>query len=361
MARLSTGDLVALLHVVDDLYDCVDVSTFAARVVRAARTLIPGEVTTYSDIDLARGVPIEASDQPALLECAARERFAEYMHEHPLIAHYARTGDGRARKISDLVTRRQLHRTPLYNEYVRPFCGTEHQIAIAIRAGRSRVIGLSMARSGRDYSERDRLLLDLLRPHLVRAAASTSLVAQLTDALMTPFTRSEDSAVEGLVAIDRAGRTRLMTTRARRLLETYVGRVPAGDRLPDAVRAWVHAHQRGHRSGDAPGPFDPLEIRGERGTLTIRPRPTPEGLVLLMEAQSTDAAAACVSRARLTPRETEVLTWVAEGKTSAEIAKIIGVRPRTVDKHLEHIFSKLGVENRTAAAVMLARRPAPTE
>jgi DNA-binding CsgD family transcriptional regulator len=45
-----------------------------------------------------------------------------------------------------------------------------------------------------------------------------------------------------------------------------------------------------------------------------------------------------------------VLAWVAQGKTNAEIAVILGMRPRTVHKHLDHIFGKLGVENRTAAA-----------
>ncbi len=52
----------------------------------------------------------------------------------------------------------------------------------------------------------------------------------------------------------------------------------------------------------------------------------------------------------LTRRETDVLQWVAEGKTNAEIGIILGMSPRTVQKHLEHIFEKLGVATRTAAA-----------
>lgn len=52
----------------------------------------------------------------------------------------------------------------------------------------------------------------------------------------------------------------------------------------------------------------------------------------------------------LSPREAEVLHWAARGKTDAEIGKILGLSPRTVQKHLEHIFQKLGVETRTAAA-----------
>jgi DNA-binding NarL/FixJ family response regulator len=52
----------------------------------------------------------------------------------------------------------------------------------------------------------------------------------------------------------------------------------------------------------------------------------------------------------LTRREAEVLSWVARGKSNAEIAAILHVCTKTVDKHLERIYPKLGVENRTAAA-----------
>jgi DNA-binding CsgD family transcriptional regulator len=52
----------------------------------------------------------------------------------------------------------------------------------------------------------------------------------------------------------------------------------------------------------------------------------------------------------LTPREVEVVRWIGEGKRNAEIGVILGVSRRTVDKHVEHIFEKLGVETRTTAA-----------
>lgn len=59
--------------------------------------------------------------------------------------------------------------------------------------------------------------------------------------------------------------------------------------------------------------------------------------------------------AELTARESEVLLWVARGKTNRDIGEILGMSPRTVNKHLEHIFEKLGVETRTAAASAAAR------
>lgn len=62
-----------------------------------------------------------------------------------------------------------------------------------------------------------------------------------------------------------------------------------------------------------------------------------------------------VLEAALTPRETEVVTWLARGKTNRDIAEILGMSHRTVNKHLEHIFEKLGVETRAAAAALVSR------
>jgi DNA-binding CsgD family transcriptional regulator len=74
-----------------------------------------------------------------------------------------------------------------------------------------------------------------------------------------------------------------------------------------------------------------------------------------MERAAPTAPAAPPAASRLTARETEVLLWVARGKTNRDIAEILGMSPRTVNKHLEHVFEKLGVETRTAAAAAAQR------
>jgi DNA-binding CsgD family transcriptional regulator len=55
---------------------------------------------------------------------------------------------------------------------------------------------------------------------------------------------------------------------------------------------------------------------------------------------------------QLTPREAEVLLWISRGKSNREIAVILGTKTGTICKHVEHIFGKLNVENRTTAAVI---------
>jgi DNA-binding NarL/FixJ family response regulator len=63
--------------------------------------------------------------------------------------------------------------------------------------------------------------------------------------------------------------------------------------------------------------------------------------------------------ANLTTREIEVLKWVTEGKRDSEIATVLGVSVRTINKHVQSILSKLNVETRTAAARYVARAVSP--
>ena len=60
----------------------------------------------------------------------------------------------------------------------------------------------------------------------------------------------------------------------------------------------------------------------------------------------------------LTGREADVLYWVALGKTNRDVGEILNVSSRTVDKHLQHVFAKLNVETRTAAAALAMNQTA---
>ncbi|MFW5331821.1 response regulator [Hydrogenophaga sp. ZJX-1] len=80
-----------------------------------------------------------------------------------------------------------------------------------------------------------------------------------------------------------------------------------------------------------------------------------ESMLLLTQTQADNAALQRLRNVALTPRETEVLSWLAKGKTNRDIADILGMSHRTVNKHLEHVFEKLGVETRSAAAAIAGR------
>ena len=70
---------------------------------------------------------------------------------------------------------------------------------------------------------------------------------------------------------------------------------------------------------------------------------------LLLNEHMSDLSNDLLAPLGLSPRETEILQWVAQGKTNAEIGRILNISPRTVQKHLERIYCRLGVENRHAA------------
>jgi len=80
-----------------------------------------------------------------------------------------------------------------------------------------------------------------------------------------------------------------------------------------------------------------------------------ETMWLLGLREGDAGAPSRLTTAALTPRETEVLSWIAKGKTNRDVGQILGLSPRTVNKHLEHVFEKLGVETRAAAAALASR------
>ena len=89
----------------------------------------------------------------------------------------------------------------------------------------------------------------------------------------------------------------------------------------------------------------------QRLTCSLHPASAEdEWLIVLTESSNGAAVEALSLQFRLTAREAEVLYWVAQGKTNRDIGDILGTRPKTITKHLEHVFEKLGVETRTAAA-----------
>ena len=80
-----------------------------------------------------------------------------------------------------------------------------------------------------------------------------------------------------------------------------------------------------------------------------------EYLLRLLEGEVASEEALLRQRLSVTEREAEVLLWIARGKSNRDIAEILDLSPRTVNKHLEQIYSKLGVENRASAATLAVR------
>ena len=223
-----------------------------------------------------------------------------------------------------------------YNEFFHPL-RCERQIGFAFPLPKGQ-IALGWNCAGRDYSEDDRQLLTLLRPHLMQAYANALTLARITSA-MTGMTRAciiagEDGAIEYASAA------------AVHLLQKYFDLSAEPTQLPPQLTHWL---LKPAGVGQKTGPFE-IERDAVRLVVSLARRDADGTCSLLLEETSDTILKTRLVSAGLTLREAEVLLWVTRGKASSEIAVILGSKTATVSKHLEHVYQKLGVENRTAAA-----------
>ena len=188
-------------------------------------------------------------------------------------------------------------------------------------------------------------LLARIRVHLANARIAQSARAAL------------DASGRFLLAANRAGRILWSTPQASRLLSmVFADFQTEGRTLPDHVRDWLlqqidrkpAASSETTSLGSASAPIK-LELP------FISQIGSDEILLRLVEGDPGNDQLVLQRMLALTQRESEVLLWIARGKSNRDIADILTLSPRTVNKHLEQIFTKLGVENRTSAAALAVR------
>ena len=206
-----------------------DIGSFARTGVERLPRLVASEFTTLSICHLASGRREVYGMRAGALSAEDRAAFDRHFHEHPLVRFHGYQHGAVTQRISDSVPFAEFRKSVLYNEYYRRV-RIDHAIALPIYVRDGLLVSFVLNRTRRDFTDRERALLDLLRPHLKKLYEKTKLSSLLS------------------------------------------------------------------------------------------------------------------------AREAEVLRWVAAGKSDAQIGAILGISARTVQKHLEHAYQKLGVENRTAAA-----------
>jgi DNA-binding NarL/FixJ family response regulator len=184
-------------------------------------------------------------------------------------------------------------------------------------------------------------MLARIRVHLANARLTQSARAAL------------DVSGRFLLAVNRQGKVMWATPQAQKLLSDNLGSASSDEMvLPEALQQWLaqaQASKGGAKAATASFPDHPelrLHYMGNAGP--------NEFLLRLAKDTGHAMPASFSSELGLTTREGEVLSWLSKGKTNRDIAQILGLSPRTVDKHLEQIYAKLGVENRTAAAAIAA-------
>jgi DNA-binding NarL/FixJ family response regulator len=201
-----------------------------------------------------------------------------------------------------------------------------------------------LASGGVDYVTKPIVVEELLarmRVHLNNARVALGPNAAL------------DASGRFLLATDLAGRIKWCTPKARALLQTWWPGDPAANldlpELPEPVLARLLALRHD------PGASCVLEVGGVQLECAMLSPIGPDELLFRLSEKRSEDDIQLLQQLGLTGREAEVLLWLSRGKANREIGQILGISPRTVNKHLEQIFVKLGVENRASAAARAVR------
>jgi DNA-binding response OmpR family regulator/DNA-binding CsgD family transcriptional regulator len=197
-----------------------------------------------------------------------------------------------------------------------------------------------LAAGGVDYVTKPLVVDELLariRVHLANARAAAGSRAAL------------DATGRFLLATDRVGRLLWYTPKARQLLsELFPTSQESGPSLPQPVMSQL---MRLRSEGTATQVRLLVDAAGRKLEISVLSPIGPDELLFrLAELSTTEDEKRLQQTLALTSRESEVLLWISRGKANREIGEILDISPRTVNKHLEQIFVKLGVENRASAA-----------
>ena len=210
------------------------------------------------------------------------------------------------------------------------------------------LIGFALHRPQRNFTERDRTVLNLLRPHLYQAHSNARKYQQLQQNLHQ-LQQSLDCL--GVVVLDTQGRVRSIAPQVSVWLETYFEKPTCSQQLPDLLRSWVEYRVNCLKDpNNLQQAYLPLRIQQAQRELVIRLVIEPPGDRYLLMFEERDLYLLnSLAMLGLSDRETEVLYWMIQGRDNKAIASQLSIHPGTVRKHLEHIYHKLDVESRTEA------------
>lgn len=267
MQEPGIAELIAVLGCLAQLYGHCDDKEFPRRALHALRELVPCEMAAFelwlnTEDRRAIGVaePLEVHDDPRF------DAFEDHMLDDPLAATAHEAGRVPIVAVSDLVSRRDYEATGVDGDHLRHY-RVRDRLAFSIGGDGPEIMGVAFNRTRCGFSDRDRRVLRMVKPHL--------------------------------------------------------------------VQAWRNAQAVGRLRRNLP----------QRGVAS--PPPPPMGAI-------GDARTSWIQAAGLTPREADVLAKVAQGLTNKQIGQSLGISARTVTKHLENAFPKLGVTTRAAAAALYA-------
>ena len=338
MPWLADQDVGAVHRFARLLVEARTVAELRRCALQGLAELVPADVLTWDRVELASGavrheaVPSEA-EPPGAFETIVGDAVG-----HPLLLAHAACRR-QALRLSEAVEPRRLSHSELYGDLHRS--GVEYGIAIGVRTGRREVVVAGLGRTEREFSERDRDVLDLVRPGLEDALRAAEARGRLARALLA--NPPPDTAV---VLLDRYGEIAHSSREAERWLAEHFGAAEHPGWLPGPVAGWLAL---------PPRPALVSVRDGRRLTVQLLPG---DPHALLLEEQVMSFRADALDRLGLTPRETEVLRAATLMEDEADIAWELFLSLHAVRERLARLQAKLGVRTAAGAVARALRESA---
>jgi DNA-binding CsgD family transcriptional regulator len=346
---LRDSDLRRLLRLIDECEQPIASVDLPRTITRVIYDLIPTVASGFDQVDAQRMVTFSIAEPSDIVTAARAAALERLLPQHPLLLHFLSHGDGTAIRFSDLLSMAELRRHPIYCELYREI-GMSRFMAARVPGGSGRLITLSFGRSGRDFTDSERDLVDVARRQvglILRAAEHRDWALTAVAALE----RADDTAY-GVIILGAAGVVRFSNAAARTMLSAYFRRgCRDGGTLPEELNSWLSEQQSG----------DSVTGRYDRRPYTVQRRGAVLHVELLQPAQPSPALLLTETGpipnsqppdvTILSRREAEVLWLAAHGDKTIRIAHTLGISPRTVEKHLASAYHKLGARNRAQAAL----------
>jgi DNA-binding CsgD family transcriptional regulator len=348
MHHYSRVEFDRVLEFVRGIYEPRSAEELSEHLLSALRTLVPlmvAAVAWYDTEAPARG-HTGRTDPSDLVPPEIEARLAEHSARSPIALHFQRTGVEQFTRWSDLQPVSRFVRTAFYDEVYRPFQVRDWcTLVLHSRPNRLEYIGVGLDKRIPD-AYRDMLIS--VSPHVRQAfhlAHTMSGLIEMAGATTGPY-----HAERGLIAVAPNAKITMETARATRALAKFFPKRTSGG-LPAEIAQWISRSEKTLRKAtDVPEVCPRLVVEKDGDRLTIGLFSKLEQNFLLLEEHRSAIDPAALSSLPLTRRESEILAYIAVGKTDREIAIILDISPRTVSKHVQHILERLGVETRTAAA-----------
>jgi DNA-binding CsgD family transcriptional regulator len=329
---LTERDLRAVLELAGEAHDAADLDDFRRSVLPALKRIVPSPVAAYNELDSEHRTIASFTDPP--LPASAHEAWGRLAWQNPLIDYYGRTRDGRPFRWSDVVDVRAFRQTEVFRELYAPL-EVDHQIAFALPSPPRYTIGIALGRPRTDYTDREREILQLVRPHLIQAYRHAELRESMRS-LLDSARRGLDAAQLAVLVVDAEGVVIFLTARARELAAAAgADRIELGSPLPPPLRGT--------------DPIATLRLDDGDTVLVRRTRGDREETAVVLARGSRALSLRALVELGLTEAEAKVLHALARGATTNEAASTLGVSPRTIHKHVERLNAKLGVRSRSQA------------